>query len=72
LEEETRVIRIHDIINDLKKGFFPPAARQIPRYTEFPRTYTPPMGKKQKKLRIGKEYPFDQPIRRQHSYIRWN
>jgi hypothetical protein len=31
------------------------------------------MGKKHKKLRIGKKkYPFYQPIRRQHSYIRWN
>jgi hypothetical protein len=27
--------------------------RQIPRYTEFPRTYTPPMGKKRENLRIG-------------------
>jgi hypothetical protein len=47
--------------------------RQIPRYTEFPRTNTPPMGKSgEKKLRIGKKYPFYQPIRRQYSYIRWN
>ena len=58
LEEETRVIRnyIRDVINDLKKGFFSRAwyvARQIPRYTEFPRTYTPPMGKKRENLRIG-------------------
>ena len=62
LEEETRVIRnyIRDVINDLKKGFFSRAwclSRQIPRCTEFPRTYTPPMGKKRKKLRIGKEIP---------------
>ena len=26
---------------------------------EFPRTYTPPMGKKWKKLRIGKKYPLN-------------
>jgi hypothetical protein len=30
------------------------------------------MGIKGKKLRIGKKYPFHQPIRKQHSYIRWN
>jgi hypothetical protein len=30
------------------------------------------MGIGRKKLRIGKKYPFHQPIRRQHSYIRWN
>jgi hypothetical protein len=44
-------------------------------YTEFPRTNTPAMGEKLKKLRIGKKkkkYPFNQPIKRQHSYIRWN
>ena len=63
LEEETRVIRnyIRDVINDLKKGFFSQArylpstryvARQMPRYMEFPRTYTPPMGEKREKLRI--------------------
>ena len=23
-------------------------------------------------LRIGEKYPFNQPIKRQHSYIRWN
>jgi hypothetical protein len=77
LEEETRVIRnyIRDVINDLKKGFFSRAwylLRLIPRYTKFPRTYTPSMGKKRKKLRIGKKYPLNQPIRRQQSYIRWN
>jgi hypothetical protein len=33
---------------------------------------TPAMGIGRKKLRIGKKYPFHQPIRRQHSYIRWN
>ena len=75
LEEATRVIRnyIRDVINDLKKGFFSRAwyLANTMLY-EFPRTYTPPMRKKRKKIRIGKKYPFYQPIRRQHSYIRWN
>ena len=66
LEEDTRVIRnyIRDVINYLKKGFSHECSiclvpwyflRQIPRYTEFPRTNTPPMGKSGKKLRIGKK-----------------
>ena len=58
LEEETRVIRnyIREVINDLKKGFSPRAGYLastvvLPRYTEFPRTNTPPMGKKLKKTK---------------------
>jgi hypothetical protein len=58
LEEETRVIRnyIRDVINNLKKGFSPragylPSTVVLPRYTEFPRTNTPPMGKKWKKTK---------------------
>jgi hypothetical protein len=40
------------------------------RYVEFPRTNTLAMGKRQKKLRIGKKNtPF---INQNHSYIRWN
>ena len=67
---------IRDVTDYLKKGFplehgicLVPwyLLRQIPRYTEFPRTNTPAMGKNQKKLRIGKKYAFYQPIRRQHS-----
>jgi len=46
--------------------------KQIPCYREFPRANTTAMGIKWKKLRINKKYPFHQPIRRQHSYIRWN
>jgi hypothetical protein len=39
----------------------------------FSRTNTPAMGIKRKKIRIvKKKIPFYQPIRRQHSYIRWN
>ena len=30
------------------------------------------MVEKLKKIKIGKKYPFHQPIKRQHSYIRWN
>jgi hypothetical protein len=84
LKEETRVNRnyIRDVINYLKKGFSLERGiclvpwylpRQIPRYTESPRTNTPAVAKKLKKLGIGKKkYPFYQPIKRQHSYIRWN
>jgi hypothetical protein len=68
LEEETRVIQncIHDVINYLKKElsherdmFLVPwyLLRQILRYTELPWTNTPPMGKSEKKLRIGKKIP---------------
>ena len=69
LKEETRIIRNYtshrgrDVINYLKKGFshergiclLVPWYLLIPRYTEFPRTKTPPMGKSEKKLRIGKK-----------------
>jgi hypothetical protein len=57
-----------------RRGKFPesPELRHIPRYTEFPRANTTAMVKKQKKLRDGRKYIFYQPIRRQHSYIRWN
>ncbi len=62
---------IRDVLNYLKNGFFPRArylpsnGRQVPRYTEFARTNTPAMGIKRQKLRIGKNYPFYQPIGRQ-------
>ena len=84
LKEETWVIPnyIRDIIKYLKKEFSIERGiclvtwyllMQIPRYTEFPRTNTPAMVKnREKKLRNGKKYLFYQPIRRQHSYIRWN
>jgi hypothetical protein len=62
LEEEIRVIRnyIRDVINYLKKGFSHERGiclvpwyllRQIPRYTEFRRTNTPPMGKSEEKTK---------------------
>ena len=54
LEEEIRVIRnyIRDVINYLKKGFsHERGISQIPRYTEFRRTNTPPMGKSEEKTK---------------------
>ena len=69
---------ICDVINYLKKGFplewgiclqYSGICRS---YREFPWANIPAMGIKRKKLRIGKKYSFHQPIRRQHSYIRWN
>ena len=62
---------IRDVLNYLKKEFFPRAGylpsngRQVPRFMEFARTNTPAMGIKRQKLRIGKNYPLYQPIRRQ-------
>jgi hypothetical protein len=65
LKEETGVIRnhIYDVINYLKKGCSLERGiclvlwkflRQIPRYPKFQRTNTPALGKKRKKLGIGR------------------
>jgi hypothetical protein len=64
-KEETRVILndIRDVISYLKKTFFLERGsclvpwkflRQIPRYPKFQRTNTPAMGKKLKKIGIGR------------------
>ena len=39
---------------------------------EIPKDKYPVMGKKAEKLRICKTYPFYQPIRGHHSYLRWS
>jgi hypothetical protein len=64
-KEETRVIRNHirDVISYLEKAFSLEMGiclvlwkflRQIPRYPKFQRTNTPALGKKRKKLGIGR------------------
>ena len=55
---------IRDVINFLKKGF------RLER--DILGKYPDNGGKTEKTEELVKKYPFHQPIRRQHSDIRWN